>query len=218
MEKTYQIKSYSKINLGLKVLNLRPDNFHNINSIFIEVDLCDILQFVPSDSFKLNCINKNIPLDNSNTIAQAYKILSEKFDFRKHYEIIVDKNIPIGGGMGGGSSNAAATLKALNKLNNLNLTNKNLMDIALKIGSDVPFFIEGGLKFVYGRGEKIKPHMFSLIDAIYILLVFLNFLLIHHGLIKILKKSCSIKIIVLNFRPWTVMSSGSYLKMILKIL
>ena len=87
---TYIIKSYSKINLGLKVLNLWTDNFHNINSIFIEVDLCDILQFVPSNSFKLNCINKNIPLDNSNTIAQAYKILSEKFDFRKHYEIIID--------------------------------------------------------------------------------------------------------------------------------
>ena len=193
MEKTYQIKSYSKINLGLKVLNLRPDNFHNINSIFIEVDLCDILQFVPSDSFKLNCINKNIPLDNSNTIAQAYKILNEKFDFRKHYEIIVDKNIPVGGGMGGGSSNAATTLKALNKLNNLKLTNKNLMDIALKIGSDVPFFIEGGLKFVYGRGEKIKPHIFSLIDTIYILLVFPKFSIDTSWAYKNIKKKLQYK-------------------------
>ena len=201
MEKTYQIKSYSKINLGLKVLNLRPDNFHNINSIFIEVDLCDILQFVPSDSFKLKCINKNIPLDNSNTIAQAYKILNEKFDFRKHYEIIVDKNIPVGGGMGGGSSNAAATLKALNKLNNLKLTNKNLMDIALKIGSDVPFFIEGGLKFVYGRGEKIKPHMFSLIDAIYILLVFPKFSIDTSWAYKNIKKKLQYKNYSTKFPP-----------------
>ena len=96
--------------------------------------------------------------------------------------------------MGGGSSNAAATLKALNKLNNLKLTNKNLMDIALKIGSDVPFFIEGGLKFVYGRGEKIKPHMFSLIDTIYILLVLPKFSIDTSWAYKNIKKSCSIKL------------------------
>ena len=156
MEKAYQIKSFSKINLGLKVLNLRDDNYHNISSVFIEVDLYDTLTFIPSSSFSLNCSNNIIPINRENTITKAYKLLNKKFNFKDHYKILLEKNIPIGGGMGGGSSNAAFTLKALNKLNNLKLTNKQLYETGLKIGSDVPFFIEGGIKLVSGRGEIIN--------------------------------------------------------------
>ena len=175
MEKAYQIKSFSKINLGLKVLNLRDDNYHNISSVFIEVDLHDTLTFIPSSSFSLHCSNDIIPINTENTITKAYKLLNKKFNFKNHYKILLEKNIPIGGGMGGGSSNAAFTLKALNKLNNLKLTNKKLYETGLKIGSDVPFFIEGGIKLVSGRGEIINDYSAPLINDLYILLIFPDF-------------------------------------------
>lgn len=175
MEKAYQIKSFSKINLGLKVLNLRDDNYHNISSVFIEVDLHDTLTFIPSSSFSLHCSNDIIPINTENTITKAYKLLNKKFNFKNHYKILLEKNIPIGGGMGGGSSNAAFTLKALNKLNNLKLTNKQLYDFSLKIGSDVSFFIEGGIKLVSGRGEIINDYSAPLINDLYILLIFPDF-------------------------------------------
>jgi 4-diphosphocytidyl-2-C-methyl-D-erythritol kinase len=175
LEKAYKVKSSSKINLGLKVLNLRNDNYHNINSIFIEIDLYDIITFIPSNSFSLTCSNNNITINEENTIVKAYEILDKKFNFQNHYKILLEKNIPISGGMGGGSSNAAFTLKALNKLNNLKLTNQQLCKISLNIGSDVPFFIEGRVKLVSGRGEIISNHSAPLINTLYILLIFPNF-------------------------------------------
>lgn len=175
MEKAYQIKSFSKINLGLKVLNLRDDNYHNISSVFIAVDLYDTLTFIPSSSFSLHCPNDIIPINTENTITKAYKLLNKKFNFKNHYKILLEKNIPVGGGMGGGSSNAAFTLKALNKLNNLKLTNEQLYESSLKIGSDVPFFIEGGIKLVSGRGEVINDYSAPLINDLYILLIFPDF-------------------------------------------
>ena len=175
MEKTYKIKSSSKINLGLRVLNLRNDNYHNIHSLFIEVDLQDIITFIPSSSFSLSCSNNNIPIDKNNTIVQAYELLNKKFNFKNHYRVLLEKHIPLGGGMGGGSSNAAFTLKALNNLYNLKLTQHELCEISLNIGSDVPFFIDGGVKFVSGRGELIAKHDAPLINELYILLIFPDF-------------------------------------------
>ena len=175
MEKTYKIKSSSKINLGLKVLNLRNDNYHNISSIFIEVDLFDTITFIPSTSFGLTCSNKKISINKENTITKAYELLNKKFNFKNQYKILLEKHIPIGGGMGGGSSNAAYTLKALNKLNNLKLTNEQLCKISLNIGSDVPFFINGGIKLVSGRGETINNYDAPLINDLYILLIFPDF-------------------------------------------
>jgi len=175
LEKTYKIKSSSKINLGLKVLNLRNDNYHNISSIFIEVDLFDTITFIPSTSFGLTCSNKKISINKENTITKAYELLNKKFNFKNQYKILLEKHIPIGGGMGGGSSNAAYTLKALNKLNNLKLTNEQLCKISLNIGSDVPFFINGGIKLVSGRGETINNYDAPLINDLYILLIFPDF-------------------------------------------
>jgi len=175
LEKAYKIKSSSKINLGLKVLNLRNDNYHNINSVFIEIDLYDEITFIPSNSFELICSNNDIPINNQNTIFKAYQLLNKKFNFQKHYKIKLKKNIPIGGGMGGGSSNAAFTLKALNKLHDLNLSSDKLCEIGLEIGSDVPFFIDGGVKFVSGRGENIVNHSCPEISSFYIVLIFPDF-------------------------------------------
>ena len=149
-------ESYSKINLGLKVINKRLDGFHNINSIFIQTDFSDKLIFEKSSAFQLTCNNDKIPLDSSNTISQAYHILNQKFKFQYQYKIHLVKNIPIGSGLGGGSSNAASTLLALNNIFRLKLSYEELQKIALNIGSDVPFFLSGGVKLVQGRGEVIK--------------------------------------------------------------
>ena len=165
-------ESYSKINLGLKVLNKRSDGFHNINSIFIQTDFSDKLFFKKSNFFQLSCDNSDVPTDTTNTIAKAYQILNQQFKFKNHYKIHLNKNIPIGSGLGGGSSNAACTLVSLTNLLNLNISSESLHKIALDIGSDVPFFLNGGIKFVEGRGEIIKGFKNSdIFQNLYILLV-----------------------------------------------
>ena len=152
----YDFKSFSKINFGLKVLNKRKDGYHNINSIFIELDFHDVLRFSPSKNFEFICDDKSIPLDNTNTVHAAYQALKKKFNFHQNYKIALKKTIPIGAGLGGGSSNAACTLKALKKILKLNVSKTELKNIALDIGSDVPFFLDGGSKLIHGRGEIIN--------------------------------------------------------------
>ena len=149
-------ESYSKINLGLKVLNKRSDGFHNISSIFIRTNFSDKLTFKKSKFFHISCNKNNVPIDSNNTISKAYQILNDKFNFKHHYKIHLNKNIPIGSGLGGGSGNAASTLLALNSLLSLNIPSNDMHKIALQIGSDVPFFLKGGIKHVQGRGEIIN--------------------------------------------------------------
>ena len=172
---THQIKSFAKINLGLKVLNKRDDDFHNINSIFIQIDLHDILNFIPSKKFSIECDNNHIPTNHHNTIYKAYNILDDIYSFNNHYTILLNKKIPIESGLGGGSSNAAATLMMLNKIHNLNLNVEQLMEIGIKIGSDVPFFIKGGCKLVSGRGEIINKYNAPNLKTLSFLLFFPKF-------------------------------------------
>ena len=168
-------KSNAKINLGLRIINKRTDNFHNIESIFIEIDLFDTLSFTPSNQFKLSCNKKNIPTDGKNTIYKIYSQLNKKYSFKSQYEIHLIKKIPIGSGLGGGSSNAACVLNTLNKIENLNLNKSELLNFAKSIGSDVPFFIDGKVQFVKGRGEilnKINP---SILKTLFIILIIPTF-------------------------------------------
>ena len=171
----HQIKSFAKINLGLKVLNKRDDDFHNINSIFIQINLHDTLNFIPSKKFSIECDNNHIPTNHHNTIYKAYNILDDIYSFNNHYTILLNKKIPIESGLGGGSSNAAATLMMLNKIHNLNLNVEQLMEIGIKIGSDVPFFIKGGCKLVSGRGEIINKYNAPNLKTLSFLLFFPKF-------------------------------------------
>jgi len=153
--------SYAKINVGLQILNKRKDSYHNIHSLFLEISLADELIFTPSNRYQLS-IQKNyklnFPLDESNLITQSYNLMKEKLPSPiQDYKIKIKKKIPIGGGLGGGSSNAAIVLNALNQLWKLNFSNKVLLDMAKTLGADVPFFINGGMQFVDGIGDILCP-------------------------------------------------------------
>ena len=151
------LNSNSKINLGLKIINKRSDDFHNIQSIFLEINFNDKLTFIPSSSFKLIIQGIQIPNNQENTICKAVALIEKTYNLKIYHTIIIEKHIPTGSGLGGGSSNAAMTLIALNKLYKLKITPRNLKKLAEQISSDAPFFLEGGVQFIEGRGEIISP-------------------------------------------------------------
>ena len=152
-------KAYAKINIGLRVLGKRPDGFHNIETFFQQISLHDVLHINTSDNGKvrISCSDSNCPADETNLAFKAAALLKENADQPSlGCNIHIAKNIPLGGGLGGGSSDAATALKALNALWNIGLTNKQLHELALRIGSDVPFFLTGGFALGQERGERVQ--------------------------------------------------------------
>lgn len=154
------IKSYAKLNLYLEVINKRSDGFHNIRTLFERISLCDDIILKPRQdkAIKIACNNRFVPKDNSNLCYQSAKILRDAFKIKKGVTINIIKRIPVGAGLGGGSSNAAAALLGLDRFWRLRLSQKKLLKFAAMIGSDVPFFIYGcSFGIGLGRGEKIRP-------------------------------------------------------------
>jgi 4-diphosphocytidyl-2-C-methyl-D-erythritol kinase len=148
------IKSFAKINFGLNIVSKRQDGYHDIETIFYPLHLHDELIIKKSDSFNFQSNNEAIISDN--LIIKAKKQLEKKVNQISPVEIFLQKNIPVGAGLGGGSSNAASTLLALNKLFNLKLSKKELFNISVQLGSDVPFFLDPVPKFATGKGETLK--------------------------------------------------------------
>lgn len=154
-----KIKSFAKINYFLHVLNKRKDGFHNIQTAFQEIDLYDELEILPSEHFEFKCNNNLIHAEN-NTCAHAFKILKKKFPASvSNVSIFLKKKTPIGSGLGGGSSNGTATLKALNAMFSLKIDAEDLEKLSLEIGSDCPFFVRGGLQLGTNRGETLTPSL-----------------------------------------------------------
>ena len=150
------LPSYGKINLGLLLLSKRPDGYHDIATVFQQIDLHDTIFFQKrSSSFKLTVSDDSLSSMEDNLIYRAYLKMKNKTQTDQAYQIHLEKNIPVGGGLGGGSSNAAVTLMALNYLWGNKLTQDDLLEIAGEIGSDVPFFISGGTVLGQGRGEVL---------------------------------------------------------------
>ncbi|MBL7052761.1 MAG: 4-(cytidine 5'-diphospho)-2-C-methyl-D-erythritol kinase [Candidatus Marinimicrobia bacterium] len=161
-------KSNAKINLGLSILEKRDDGYHNLDTIFAELDWGDVLEFSPAEKYKFTVESSiqhptsSAPADETNLITQAYRLLRSMFEnVTSEYAIHLKKQIPIGAGLGGGSSNAAATLRALNKLWNVGLSDKVLEMLGKKLGADVPFFIRGGVQRGKGIGEKLSHISFN---------------------------------------------------------
>ncbi len=151
----------AKINIGLKIIEKRKDGFHNLETFFFPIDLCDILEIVESNETTIEIYGLR-PVGNpsDNLCVKAYNLIADEFKLPP-VEIHLYKRIPAGAGLGGGSSDAAQTLVALNKLFELNLSDEIMAGYAAKLGSDCPFFIyskglnkqEGEGMFAEGRGE-----------------------------------------------------------------
>lgn len=148
----FSLPSFAKINLHLRVLGKRDDGFHEIFTVFQTISLADELTLEPSDGLELICDDPAVPIDESNLILRAAKALNPVGGAR----ISLVKRSPMGGGLGGGSSNAAAALIGLNRLWGLRLNETQLGSIGAGIGSDVPFFLSGGTGLGVGTGTDTE--------------------------------------------------------------
>ncbi len=181
----------AKINIYLQVLNKRLDNFHNINSLFYPIPLCDEIIISENNELKLEC-DTNLNINNNENIVFKAALKIQEFAI-KHKKIKITpkielkKRIPVGAGLGGGSSDAATTLLALNQFYNLNISINTLHKIAISLGSDVPFFLYNSTAIISGRGELITPIKFNINK--YLLLIFPNIYINTHQAYKLLDRN-----------------------------
>ncbi|MBI3752575.1 MAG: 4-(cytidine 5'-diphospho)-2-C-methyl-D-erythritol kinase [Deltaproteobacteria bacterium] len=155
----HRVLSPAKINLFLKVLKKREDGYHDIVSIMQPISLYDeiILKIEKGKGISVECNNKSIPCDKTNLVYRAAEVFFRSARIKRNLSIKIKKNIPVAAGLGGGSSNAAAALKALNEITSVCLSQEKLMEMAAGLGSDVPFFILGKPCLASGRGEILEP-------------------------------------------------------------
>ena len=157
---TLKLTSYAKLNLYLKILGKRPDNYHSIITLFERINLSDQIELssLAEKKIKIKSSGLAMPCNYRNLAYQAALLLQRKFAVNKGIEIRIKKNIPVSAGLGGGSSNAASVLMGLNKFWKLNLTSKQLSSLGRRIGADVAFFLENcSFASASARGDKIKP-------------------------------------------------------------
>jgi len=174
MRNIIKLRASGKINLYLNVTkNGRTDGYHEIKSIMQSISLCDELTFkvyerdnnksLDKNGIYITCNNEDIPLDEKNLVHKAAALILDTYNLRSKYlvKINIEKHIPVCAGLAGGSTNAAATLVAMNELFGLNMRLSDLMNLAERVGSDVPFCVRGGTILAEGRGEKLSelPHL-----------------------------------------------------------
>ncbi len=165
-----ELPSFAKINWTLEILGRRTDGYHELRTILQTVDICDQLQFAATESeIVLTCDNSAVPCDETNLINRAAVLLKELTGCDKGAKIELQKRIPLGAGLGGGSSNAAITLLALTRLWEVEVAPRDLFQLGAQLGSDVPFFFFGGTGIGIGRGAEVYP--MADITAQYLLLV-----------------------------------------------
>ncbi|MEK6409855.1 MAG: 4-(cytidine 5'-diphospho)-2-C-methyl-D-erythritol kinase [Acidobacteriota bacterium] len=157
MPSSIQIQSYAKINWTLDVLFKREDGYHELRTIYQTVSLHDSLRITEtSNAIEIICDDPRVPCDETNLAFKAAALLRETAGVSKGARIEIEKRIPVAAGLGGGSSNAAATLLALIELWQLDIDERNRFRIAASLGSDVPFFLIGGTALGVGRGEEVS--------------------------------------------------------------
>ncbi|TFB21042.1 4-(cytidine 5'-diphospho)-2-C-methyl-D-erythritol kinase [Filobacillus milosensis] len=152
-------KAPAKINLTLDVLHKRDDGYHEVEMVMTTIDLADRLSFEVMNSNRVEIASENrfVPNDKRNLAFQAATLIKERFDIKQGVRIHLDKHIPVAAGLAGGSSDAAATLRGVNRLFNIGLSQEELQEIGAEIGSDVPFCVMGGTALAKGRGVELQP-------------------------------------------------------------
>ena len=158
-EEKITLPAYAKINLGLRVRGRRPDGYHEISTVFQTVTLHDNLTFEPrhDDALELACSDPDITTDESNLVVRAARALCERYGVSRGAHVTLEKRIPAGGGLGGGSADAAVTLVALAHLWGIETGKAELAEIGASLGADVPFFLTGGTALGTGTGALITP-------------------------------------------------------------
>lgn len=147
----------AKLNLGLHVLCRRTDGYHDLSTVFYPIGWADILTAVPAEHLTMTCTDDTLPADESNLVMKAARRLALKCGVKQGVELHLEKILPTGAGLGGGSSDAAAALRLLCNLWELEYSRDCLQEVALALGSDVPFFLYGRAAYATGRGERICP-------------------------------------------------------------
>lgn len=152
------LASPAKLNLALRVIKKRPDGYHELSTLFHRISLRDTLYLRKQDEgIRLVCFHPKVPLRN-NLIVKAFALLKKKYPFQGGVTVHLTKRIPVGGGLGGGSSNAAHFLMGMNRLFRLGLKQAQLLELGKWLGADVPFFLHNVRHAIgRGRGERIEP-------------------------------------------------------------
>lgn len=151
-----ETRAYAKINLGLAVLRRREDGYHDIETVFHRVNLFDRLTFELADTISVKSSSDEIPRDKGNLCFEAANLLREHCGLARGVTITLEKSIPVGAGLGGGSSDAASTLLTLRELWGIRIDHEILSVLALRLGSDVPYFLRDGSALAHGRGEILE--------------------------------------------------------------
>lgn len=154
------VKSYAKINLSLKIKSRLENGYHDLEMINLPIDLHDVIEIETNPQFVdtyITCDDIRLMSLRSNLVTKAVDKMREVFGFKQHFLIHIHKEVPFAAGLGGGSSNAAVTMLALNKMLKLGATYEQLCKIGKELGSDIPFFLDPHPAFVEGIGEKLTP-------------------------------------------------------------
>lgn len=151
------LRTSAKVNLALEVLGKRSDGYHELSTVMQAVDLFDRLTVERAETITLETSDAALPTDDRNLVVRAARLLREASGVQAGARIVLDKRIPVAAGLGGGSSDAAATLWGLNRLWGLRWRRERLMALAVRLGMDVPFFLGPGRAVGTGRGEVLKP-------------------------------------------------------------
>src|SRR5438874_146717 len=147
----------AKVNFSLRVLRRRQDGFHEIETLMVPISLYDSLQVAPADAFEFYANDPTLPMGEDNLVVRAARLFFSVINREPKVRITLNKSIPHGAGLGGGSSDAAATLRLLNRFSDAKLPLEQLSALGADLGSDVPFFIGSGAAICRGRGELIQP-------------------------------------------------------------
>lgn len=156
------IRACAKINLGLRILRKRSDGYHDIETIFHRINWFDEIKFEPSSTISLSTDRHDLPTDDSNLCVRAAGLLQKMFGARQGVHIALKKNIPIGAGLGGGSTDAAAVLRVLPEWWGERISDDDLLSLAAELGSDVAYFLKPGTAHAMGRGEILDYFAFDL--------------------------------------------------------
>lgn len=150
--------AYAKINLGLRILGRRADGYHELETIFQQISVRDVLTIATQPGgIVVGCSDSALPVDRENLAGRAAELLRRHAGITRGCNIQIQKNIPVGAGLGGGSSDAATALMALNQIWEIDWPRERLEPLAAELGSDVPFFLRGGCALGRGRGEHLEP-------------------------------------------------------------